>query len=188
MNPEKDQIFIFTKSELQLIKDVFADNDELLYAIRKVFLQFELTEKDKGLLNQITPAVYHILEKRIHPTPSNEFPLGQISTLLTTLTLDIKAKTVEEAIPAFHAKATEIAYLDQQFAVLKDPESPQPIQLAKLGDIVGKDHEEAFVGLTVYLFIYGWIDPNLLGIKAIAGQKEETLDQLEKRMRQNSNK
>jgi hypothetical protein len=123
------------------------------------------------------------------PTPSNEFPLGQISGLLTTLTNDLKVKNPDEMELLFSAKATEMAYLEQCFHDLTGVQTDtKRIVLADMGEIVGKSKEEAFVGVTAYLFLLGFIDPCLLMIKSIAGKKDETLEELTKRMFRDSSK
>lgn len=180
--PDKDQIFIYNKDELSLIKNTFAENDTLLYTIRKVFLQFPLTDVEKGLIKQaVTPEVYALLKKRILPEIGPEFPLGQIPSILTTLTQDIRQKSVEDMQPQLEAKKLEIDYLEQQFAVLKDLDAPQPI---KLSDLTKMD----FVSLTAYLFLLGYIDPSLLMIKSLAGDKNETPEQQVARLKKDSAK
>ena len=186
--PDKDQVFIFNKAELSTIKNTFSENDILLYTIRKVFLQFPLTEVEKGLIRtSVTPEVVHILKKRMLPDLSPEFPLGQIASILTTLTNDLKVKTPEEMEPHFNAKAHEIAYLTQQFNALEDLDAEQPIKLSDMASL-DKETDEVFVNMTAYLFLLGYIDPMLNFIKSIAGQKDETPEEQEKRLMRDSSK
>lgn len=187
--PDKDQFGIYNKDELSLIKNTFADNDVLLYAVRKVLLQFPLTDPEKNLLKLgVTPEVYAVLKKRILPDIGSEYPLGQLPSLLTTLTKNLQEKNAEEMADLFAAKKLEIDYLAQQFAVLQDLEAPQPIKLAQMAVIPeGKANMNATFGLmTAYLFLLGYIDPSLNMIKVIAGAKEETIDQQEKRLKKDS--
>lgn len=185
--PEKDQIYIFNNEELSLIKNTFAENEPLLFAIRKVLLQFELTDADKTLLTLVNPAVLNVLKKRILPEISNVFPLGQLPSLMTTLTQDLKVKDVEDMRLQFASKDLQIMYLTQQFKVLAGEEVEQTIKLADMGKISG-DAETDFVNLTTYLFLLGYIDPMLIMIKTIAGKKEETLEQLNARLKRDSSK
>lgn len=181
--PEKDQVFIFSNDELSLIKNTFADNDTLLYTIRKVFLQFPLTDTEKGLLKMaITPEVWKVLKKRILPEISNEFPLGQLPSILTTLTEQLKVKDAAEMADQFTAKQLEIDYLTQCFNTLKDLDTPQTISIKKMGDTID------YVNMNAYLFLLGYIDPMLGFIKSLAGQKDETLEEQKKRLTRDSNK
>ena len=186
---DPNQQFIFNDEELSLIKNTFANNDTLLYTVRKVLLQFPLTDTERGLIKlSITPEVHNVLKKRILPEISDEFPLAQLPSILTTLAESLKVKSVEEMEPLFSAKATEIAYLEQQFAALKDPDMVQPIKLTDMAVLVGKDARTAYVSLQAYLFLLGYIDPMLMFIKSLAGEKEETLEKQKERLTRNSNK
>ncbi len=179
---------LFNKAELSLIKNTFANNDELLYAVRNVLLQFPLTDAQKQLIRaQVTPEVIRVLKKRIFPEIGPEFPLGQLPSLLTTLTNDLKVKDPEEMGPLFSSKVTQIAYLEQQFNVLKDLDAPQPLKLDAMANLVGQKAEDAFIAINAYLFLLGYIDPMLLFIKSIAGEKHETPLEQEKRLKRDSN-
>jgi len=186
--PDKDQIYIFNNEELSLIKNTFAENEPLLYAIRKVFYQFELTESDIKLLKLVNPAVLNVLKKRILPDLSNVFPMGQFPTILSTLTTELKSKGVEEMAPHFESMALKVAYIRQQFAKLVDLSTPEPIQLNQLAELEGKSAEQRFIDMNAYLFLLGYIDPMLIMIKTIAGKKEETLEELTARLKRDSNK
>lgn len=182
MQPNKDQKFIFSDVELELIKNTFAENDELLYAIRNVLLQFELSEAQKQMIKtQVTPEVYTILRKRILPTPDGSFPLTQLPSIWTTITNDIKNRGKEDMDLLLEAKMLEIEYLEQQFEVLKDLDAPQPMKLA--GMCVAD-----YINMTAYLFLLGYVDPSLNFIKSIAGEKVETLEEQKKRLDRDSNK
>ena len=183
--PDKDQWGIFNKEELSLIKNTFADNDALLYTLRKVFLQLPITETERGLLNvAITPEVYAVLKKRILPEIAPCFPLGQLPSILTTLTTDLKSKSLEDMALQFKAKKLENDYLEQQFEVLKGS-SNEPIKLSDMASL-DKSPEDTFVGMTAYLFLLGYIDPSLVMIKSLAGAKEETVAEQEKRLKRDS--
>lgn len=191
---EKNQQFIYNTQELSLIKNTFAENDTLLYTIRKVLLQFELSDGDKTLIKSaITPEVLASLKKRILPDLSPEYPLGQIPSLLTTLTEHIKAKDVAEMSPQFKAKLIEQKYLQQGFAQLEaiaqdKPVPPSEIILTNLGELEGKSDEQAYIDMTAYLFLLGYVDPSLIMIRSIAGDKAETVEKQKERMTRNSSK
>lgn len=185
--PEKDQIYIFNNEELSLIKNTFAENEPLLYAVRKVLLQFELTDEDKALLKLVNEPVFKVLKKRILPDISNVFPLGQLPSLMTTLTQDLKVKDVREMAPHFEAKKLQMEYLTQQFKVLAGEDVDQKIRLSDMA-VITEDPEENFINMNTYLFLLGYIDPMLIMVKTIAGKKEETLEQLNARLKRDSSK
>ena len=73
----------FNDKELSLIKNTFAENDELLKLLRKVFLQVELTEADVKALKPISSndAVLTLLHKIYAPEIELEAPFGQVIDL-----------------------------------------------------------------------------------------------------------
>lgn len=190
--PDKDQVFIYNDAELEVIKNTFAENDELLYAIRNVFFQFPTTDGQKVLIqNGVTPEVLNVLKKRILPDPSSEFPINQIPTILSTFTNDLKSRTVEDLIPLFEAKDIEIKYLEQQFRVLQGEKidvTVPTIILSELSKIDLNDPMKTQSRLSAYLFILGYVDPMLGFIKSIAGNKGETIENQKKRMMRDSSK
>lgn len=188
MQPEKDQYFIFSEAELSLIKNTFSENDELLYAIRNVMLQFPVSDGQRAMLSVgLTPAVIAVLRKRILPELAPTFPIGQLPSVLTTLTKDIGSRPVEEMAPQFEAKEIEIQYIEQQFKELETGEKGS-ISLKELGVLTGKDDRQRFVDMTAYLFLLGYIDPMLGMIKNLAGAKDETPEEQKKRLTRDSSK
>lgn len=192
--PDKDQFGIYNDQQLSLLKNTFADNDTLLYTIRKVFLQFPLTEVEKGLIRTaVTPEVLEVLKIRMIPELSPVFPLGQLPSILTTLTNDLKVKNVEEMAPHFESKQLQIRYLETCFEVLESIVTGlrlgiNTIRLTYLGTLVGKTPHEQWVDMTAYLFLLGYIDPSLHMIKLLAGEKEESPEQQKKRLMRDSSK
>lgn len=192
--PDKDQVFIFNAAQLQLIKHTFVDNDALLYSIRKVFLQMPLTDVERGLIKMsVTDPVLEVLKIRLLPELSPAYPLGQIPSILTTLTQDIKQRDVEDMALQFEAKQLEINYLTDRFhaleAIAKGEKEGDPIiPLNDLAKIHGKNPVDQYVQMTAYLFLLGYIDPMLLMIRTIAGAKEETPEQQKARMMRDTNK
>ena len=188
MQPEKDQYFIFSVGELSLLKNTFAENDELLYAIRNVLLQFQLSDGQRATLSVgLTPELIAVLKKRIIPDIGPSFPIGQLPSILTTLTENLKVLSPDEMSVYFAAKQLEIDYINQQFKELETGEKGT-IQLSDMGKLEGKSSEEQFIDMTAYLFLLGYIDPMLAMIRNLAGTKEETPEQQKKQLTRDSSK
>jgi len=171
MAREKGQVFLFNDAELSLIKSVFAENEELVYAIRNVLLQFELSPEEKKLVkNFVTEPVVAVLKKRIFPEVTKELPLTQLGDLWQTLNKDLQSKSPEEMAPLFEAKYLEIEYLEQQFRVLENSDSEAPIKLALLATVKGKSFTSMFVDTTARNFLIAYVDGMLMHLKVIAGE------------------
>lgn len=194
MSRDKGQVFIFSDAELDLIKKTFADNEELLYAIRKVLLQFDLTEAEKESIKaQVTPEVFAVLKKKLLPEISPDAPFNQLADLRQTLTNDLKTKTPEEMAPLFEAKKLVIQYLEQQMEELEGSDTrtvsarQKPISLAKLA-VIYDDHYWNFVNTTARNFILGFVDPMLQGLYVLAGSQNESQEKMKERISRNSTK
>ncbi len=90
--------------------------------------------------------------------------------------------------PLFDAKATEVAYFEQQFAVLRGFNTEETIKLEELKTLNGKTPYDAFVATTARNFILGYTESMLLALKSLAGSKAETLEEKKKRITRDSNK
>ncbi len=186
--PEKDQVFIFTKRELSLIKNIFADNDTLLYTIRKVLFQFPLTQVEKEYIKQyVSEDVMVILRKKLMPELGNEYPFGNLSNMLMTLQKPFSTKLDEDMDWQFDAKLLEMEYVKQQLSTLEDIETKQELKLKDMATLEGSK-KDRFVNITAYIFLIGYIDPILYEIKVLAGVKGETPEEHTKRLTRNSNK
>ncbi len=185
--PDEDQITIFSNKELEFLNKMLSGNDKLVYAIRKVLLQFNLTDSDKETLKQVTPELIRVMKKRILAEPSNEFPFGQIPLFYSTLSEAFKSKIAEDMEKEFDAKELEIAYIEQQLAVLADLDAQQPIkQPIKLSEM--PTMSDRYIGITAYTFLFWYLDQMLYTIKILSGKKGETPEDMKKRLSRDSNK
>jgi len=188
---QKGQVLMFSDADLSILKNTFADNDDRLYVVRKVLLQFPLDDAERALFKgTMNDAVYEVLKKRIFPEIDPDSPLFQIGDFYQSLTNDLGSKGVEEMAPRFLAKELEYDYLEQQFVVLKDiDQAPPPvIILDRMKGLKGKSELEKYVQTTARNYLLGYIDSMLMHIKTLAGQKEESLEDAKARLTKDSNK
>jgi hypothetical protein len=191
MARDKGQVFIFNDAELKLIQVTFADNEALIYSVRKVLLQAPLSPAEKELVKQsMTPEVFAVIKKRLFPDFDYDSPLTQIADYRSIITNDIKSKPFEDSEILLDSLDIEIAYFEQQFERLKDVTliNETVIDLQLLRNTFGKEPRRRHVELRAYLDILGYVDPQLNHLKVIAGTKEETLEQKKNRMSKDSNK
>ena len=181
----------YTNAELSFIKGLFADNDDLLFLIRKVMLQFELSqaEKDavKGFMNE---QVFTLLTKTFNPWLDPDAPFFQITDLVLGLGADIKALSPDGAWPFIKAKELEVDYIAQQLKVLNGDTTEPKISLEALGSLAGlKTHrEQKYINITARNFLLSFVDSNCNQLKVLAGLKTETVEETLERLKSNSNK
>lgn len=191
MARQRDQIFVFTDEEFALAKAMWGENDDSLFLIRKALLQFPMTKDEQIVLKEImTPAVWALVKKRIHPDLDPDAPLTEVGDIYQTLTPDLRAKGVQEMEPLFAAKQLELEYLDQQFEYLKDINSGlvQRIVLDDLKILKGKTAFQQYVDTTARNFLLGHVGTMLSHLKTIAGVKNETPEETKARLKRDSTK
>ena len=182
-------MMMFNRAELALLKKVFSENDDLLYAIRKVLLQFPLSASDTAALNlQLTPEVLGLVRRRLMDNMDGDTPLTQLGDLNQTLSGDLRTHDVEGMAVLFDAKILEIDYLEQQFKKLEDRNAEEKIRLADLAVLKHKAPHQMYRDTVARNFLLGFIDPYLYNIKMLAGTKEETPEEQEKRLTRDSSK
>lgn len=183
---------MFSDAEISLIKNTFAgENEENLYLIRNVLLQFPLSKEERVRLKAImTDEVYKVVKKRIFPEIDPEVPLFNLSDMYQTLSQDLQKHGVEEMAPLFDAKMLEIDYLRQQFEILKDPETVliDGIFLDRLAELKNKPYVQKYVDTTARNYILAHVDTMINHLKVLAGQKDESVDDIKKRLTRDSSK
>lgn len=190
MARQKDQKMRFSDSELLMFKTLFAENEDLLFTIRKAMLQFELSDAEKKSLKDVmTEQVHALLKKTFSPDLDPDAPIFQLTDMKLGLAADMKSKGVEEMWPFIQAKEVQIAYFDQQIAFLKDFETPIKIVLADMAkDLSSKTPEQAFIDIHNRNYILSYVDSNLQQVIFLAGQKTETVEETKTRLAKNSSK
>ena len=180
---------MFNDIELSLIKNTFADNEDLLYLIRKVLLQFPLTEVEEITVKKaMTPELYALLKKRMCPDLDPDAPLFQLSDLYQSLSPEMNTRGADEMDERFKAKQLEIDYITQQFKVLKGEDVEIIIRLADLAKIDMEDTGQTYVNITARNFLLSYVDSFLNHFKVLAGEKKETVEEAKKRLTRDSSK
>lgn len=185
---KKRQTMRFNDAELSLIKNTFAENDELLKAMRKVFLQMPLDVIDKDLLAVFkSKELLAVVRKAWLPELEADAPFHQLVDLM--MTIDLKEKNPDEAYPHILARVQVINYLEQQLQVLETLDASKvEFIFADLAKVNGTGALSAYIDLTARNTIIGHTEMQLDQMRLLAGQKDETLEQTMKRLQQNSSK
>jgi hypothetical protein len=187
--PEKDQKMRFTKSELALFRNVFSENEPLLYAVRKFMLGFQMEELEQSMLDKyIQGDVYKLVCKLFNPQLDPNAPLFQLVDMSLGLNVDIKGQTEDNALPFIVAKAIEKDYISQQLSLLGGNKlsAGELITLEGLADL---GSENAYVNIIARNYLLSYIDSYVNEAKFLSSMKEnETHEEAIERLKKNSNK
>lgn len=183
---KKEQKMRYNDEELSTIKDLFAENDDLLRVLRKVFLQMPLNAIDLALAEVFkTPKTSAVLRKAFLPALDPEAPINQITDLW--FNVDIASRTPEEAMWHLKARRYVINYLNQQLESLGG-KSKQEIRFEDLVSGEGKDVVDIYSRVIARNDIIKQVEGTLNVFKILAGFKNETLEQTQERLRKDSSK
>lgn len=189
---EKKQQTRFSDADLSLVKNTFAENDILLKAIAKVFMQLPLDVVDKDALNVFknNEQLYYLVSKVFLPKLNDGSPLYAMLDLW--MTIDLEGKFITDMKSIAGARKLLINLLEQQLQVLKtyvkDGKADEVILLDSLLEIDGLSSEEIYVNWIARNTLINHTKQQLAQLDILAGQKDETLEQLKERMKKNSNK
>lgn len=180
----KEQVLRYTDDELLLIKNAFADNDALLKAVRKMFLQLPLREEEKTAINSFKDKkdLIGAIRKFFLIEIDGDAPLNQVSDWWFSLLL--VDKTPEEAMPHILARKMVRKYLWQQLDVLEG--GKENLKFADFS--ITDDAEESYVNLLVHNSLIQHIEQQLMNIKFFASLKNETPEEAIEGLKRDSNK
>lgn len=176
----------YAKEELSLIAATFL-NEELIMAIRKHFMQGELTNVEQSEIDTLSGAKINIIRKCLLPTIDPNAPLHQMVDLWVSI--DTREKGVDDCYLDMKARQIMIDYLDQRIERLTSRADDTDIQLSDLVFNRGKDKETAFIELKARNTLIIHIDRFMeeLRILALANAEMSDEDKI-KKLEEDSNK
>ncbi len=181
----------YTDKEYDLIATLFADNEKLLMALRKHFLQGELTEAEQSLIKGFAskPDAMVLLRKTLIPEINPEAPVGQLVDLW--ISIDTKNKLAEDAHLEMKAKRIFEKYLYQQFEILESGETiSKYIALENLIYDGVKNSETAFIDMQARNTLLQHIDGlfHFLMRTAVQTETKLTAEGMSEKLKKDSNK
>jgi hypothetical protein len=185
---EQKQKMRYNDKELSLIKATFADNEEMLFTLRKVFLQAELSEADLKRLENISksPQALALLRKAYSPVLEMEAPFGQMIDLW--MTADTKELNPAQAVLALEVRTALLMWLEAGFARLEKPEVEGLPGLVDYKPNGGLSDEEQYVNYISRNSLIVHTEQKLQELSFLAGRKEESVEETITRLQQNSAK
>ncbi len=179
----------FTDAELSLVKSTFFNNEGLLKALRKHFMQIDITVQERSILSSTftgQKAIFDVVSKTFLPQIDGDSPLFQNTDLWMTLKLDDKSP--QESKAHLIARNLVIEFLTQQLDLLSGKEvRGDTLELSdwtpKLTDV---DRDYAY--LTARNTILYHIDMMITQLTVLAGQNNETVEETKARLLKDSSK
>lgn len=176
---------IYADNEIELIKEIFADNEFLLVAVRKLFFGVDISESEKKLIKTTfaKDEVVKLLQRKVFSLNNYETPVGQLSDFWLGVESQIFGASKETIKQAVESKKKVYAMFVKAFDLLKNPDGEKV-------DISIENMEIDELGINLLarnLYMMG-IENGLNAMNIIAGKKEETLEQTLQRIRVDSAK
>ena len=175
----------FTNDELGIIKDVFAENDELIRVCYRVFFQLPLTAIEKEIVKRTFQDVdlRSIFDKLFCPRLENEQTFLGIDDWYD---LQFTEKPLNEAMLFIKARLMAIEYVTQQVGVLFG-ETEGTCKFSSLLDMKANDGMR-FSKLVARKEIINKVRGLFGTLQVWAGTKKENKAEMMKRLFDNSNK
>jgi hypothetical protein len=191
MNKENKQKRIYNDEELSQIKSMFAENEELFIAVRKLFLQMPLDAIDTSALEAAfkgSEKNKKLIRKVYLPELNPEAPIHQIIDLW--MTVEVKDKVPAEVWHQLMAREKLIQYLDEQIQRIESEDfgTVKGIEFSTLVFNEKKDPNEAVEDLIVRNTIISHSENQLNQLNTLAGMKTESVEQTLERIRRDSTK
>ena len=182
----------FTDREFFLLKNTFADREDLLIITRKIFLQIELTKEEQAIrLTTFNKEVVDTMRKLFLPEIKGDEPYQQVTDLWSKAQINIEER-IEDADILVTAHGTFIDYIRQQLDEFGIPSEEAPLDFKALEYNIDYMNEKSGMEKAVALItrqkIVKHVEDNIGQLMIIAGRKEESEEEQLKRIYQNSNK
>jgi hypothetical protein len=185
---QQKKLMRYSENEISLIRNTFLDNDKILKAIRKVFLQLPLDNGDEAELAVFKghKDLMKVMRKTFLPELDGNAPLNQNVDLW--MTVQIADKTPAEAYPHIVARAKLILYIKQRLMALEGLMDSEMIIFENLTikeDLPTADL--AYVNLIVRNIVVNHTEQMLVQLEDLANIKEETPEEVAKKINMDSN-
>jgi hypothetical protein len=167
----------YSDKELELIKSTF-QNEDTLIALRKKMLDFPLSETEAVLVD-FKGELLKVVSKTLNPQIDPEAPINQVVDLW--MTVPFHDKTPEMAMIQFLAREKVLDYVDARLAGKK-------VKFSQFKFDSKKSAEDNLVNQTARNTILAHVEQQLNQFKFLAEVEDETIEQLEERLKKDSAK
>lgn len=175
----------FTDEELSFVKDVFADNQELIKVCYRVFFQLPLSDEEKKVISKTfkNESLYSIFDKLFCPRLENEQTFLGIDDWYD---LQFADKPLAEAMLLIKAREWAVNYIKQQVDVLFGGQDEE-LKFSSLTNTQESD-EKRIINLLARKEIINKVRTLFGTLQVWAGAKTESKEDMMKRLFSSSNK
>ena len=179
------QQFAFSDVEIALIKGLFTENETVVNAVRNHFLQFEKTAEHGAALAMLTKEHKAFLRKLFVPMANASQGIQRISDAWGSIETNNGA---EQTYPVALAREWQLDYMEQQLKLL-DGIGEEKMTLASLvARPLPRNPQEVFINIHSRKSIFILVDQQLALVLMFAGHKDESIDDMKKRLQKDSSK
>jgi hypothetical protein len=178
---------MYSDNDINLIKATFAENEELLLSIRKLFFGAEISPEEKANIKNIfsKPQVKEVFRKKVYGLNNLDTPIGQLSDFwlgVETQVFGANRETIEQAITS---KDLVLKMFQKAFDLLDNPDGEKVNLDFNATSLITDPLGIQIIARNLYMKA---IETSLLAVQTIAGKKDETLEQTLQRLQKDSSR
>ena len=182
----KNKTIRYSDGDLSLMRNSFADDDTLLFAIRKHMLGLPVSEGEAKMLGNMTEELKTLIGKVFLPSIDGEASLFQLFDMTLALKEEMKGKSYDDQKLAIEIKALEVEYIKQRVDLLQGKTVEPELSLESMGDL---SSENAVVNITARNYLLSYVDSFCNEMRLFGNKKEkEELKDTAERLAKDSTK
>jgi hypothetical protein len=179
---------MYSGKDIDIIKKVFADNDDLLIVVRKLFFGLDLTDAEKESIKGTfkDKDIRDVLQRKVYGLNDFTTPVGQLSDFWLGVETQVFGAGRDAIQQAVESKQIVFGMFEKAMALLENPDAEKVnINVAQLPDLMTDPLQVHLIARNLYMKA---VETSLLTMKSIAGMKQETTEEAIKRLTKDSSK
>lgn len=176
---------MYNDKELEIIKSTFAENEELLIVLRKLFLGAKTLKAEKELVKGTfsKPELVKVVQRKIYGQLDVEVPIGELNDFWLGAETQIYGAEPHVIKQTVESKAKVLEMFTKAVELLADPDG-EPVSIDySLESLESDPLQSGLVARNLYIKA---IETALRTLQIVAGQKTESVEETKKRLKQDS--
>lgn len=183
---KEPQPLMYSNKDIDLIKSAFAENDEILISIRKLFFGVEVSGDEKESIKSTfsNPELVDVFRRKVYGVNNFDTPVGQLSDFWLGAESQIFGATRDTVFQVIESKKMVLEMFEKSFKLLNNPDGEKVTVEFTANSLV----DDLGVNLIARNLYMKAIETSLLSLKALAGKKTESVEETVKRLQRDSSK